>query len=62
MRAYDAGAGTARVELAGRRSTAVSGVTVASNIDPALMVVGAHCVVVFNDVFSVVGAVVVAVY
>jgi hypothetical protein len=50
------------VGIVGYRGTAIQGIRVAANIDAGLVVDGARCVVVFNDVYSVADAVVVAVW
>lgn len=62
VREYDAGSHTASVQIVGYPGSLVPGVPVASNIDSALLVDGARCVVVFNDSLNATDACVVAVY
>jgi hypothetical protein len=62
IRGYDAGTRTASLQVTGYLASMLVSVPVAENIDGALVVDGARCVVVLNDGFNPADAVVVAVY
>ena len=62
IRAYDAGTHTATLEITGYAVSKLEGVAVADNIDGAVVLDGAGCVVAFNEGYSVADACVIAVY
>lgn len=62
IRAYDAGTNTASVEVTGYQASLLEGVPVALDVDAALLVDGARCLVVLNDGFDTSDTVVACVY
>jgi hypothetical protein len=62
IKAFDSGAYTATVQMAGSLSVWLSGVPVARNIAAAEMVVGRKCALIFFDDTNPDDAVLVAVY
>lgn len=62
IRAFDAGAHTATVQITGSLATWLDGVPVARNIPAAEVTAGRHCAVLFFDPANPSDAVVLAVY
>ena len=62
IRAYDAGTATCTVEISGYPSSQLEDVPLADNIDSALAVDGARCVVALNEGLNCTDACVVAIY
>ena len=62
LRSFDSGSYTAMIEIAGSSKTYLEGVSVASNLPEAEMVVGRKLAVIFFGEHNVKDAVVTAVY